>query len=535
MSQNHLSQIGRTISESELESKYILKKDANKIFEEFIRKKTNYRKHMEEKEIDLNRTKLNTGRNGYSVSARWSVIKLSNPTKSFKVGERLRLTVYLKDKLRRRINRGGDVLRIWMKETSIGANVNGAVIDNGDGTYTGEVLLPWAGRPSIYVALSHNREDIQSVTNAIDKYGVLNKMYALFQSKDKTVKESVPCGPLPLFALDEERMCNLTRYNYGYKWFSAKPSSVNLFCSDWTAIRGTNNITVPDHVANRIRYTQHQHIGKDIQITVDGEPGEVMKTKTNLCSRRPRENSWLEPTPSGFHYQSNWTITSCRSNLTRTVRNYHKCLAGRHLLLMGDSNTRGFIRLLVPMLKMTFRTRPMPVSSWHEFTYAENQYNNSLSWYPHESPFFANFFVPKYKLQPVSKHLDEIGAKNNSVILIHLWGHFMRIPYDVFRLHVRKIRESVDQLLIRSPDVDIVIKGPHAMTYFDWIAPVDSIWRKHKRIWFEEFKGLHGKVLFLNFWDMTVGTENVDIHPSEPVIWSQIHMFMQLLCQNTYR
>ncbi|XP_033761018.1 NXPE family member 2-like [Pecten maximus] len=535
-SSSRSSNVGKPPLESNSEE-YISKKDLMKILDEFIRKRDKYRKITEQSELipDKSKPKENDSSN-FSARARRSLFQVQNPSKNFfRVGEKFRLTIFMKDKLGRNITLGGDFLRMWMKETSVNAHVSGVVTDNGDGTYSGEVLLPWAGQPTIHVALSHTKNDVNSVTNAINNYGILNKMYAQFVSKDRLVQESVPCGPLPVFSLRKENMCNLTRLNYGYYWYSAKPSSPKLSCGDWVAIRGTNNLTVPGQIADRIRYTQHQPIGEPIQITVIGKPGYVLKRKPNLCSRRPRENTWREPSPSGFNYQDKWTITGCQSNLTKTVRNYHKCLTGRHLMIMGDSNTRSFVHIFVSMLQMFYLTKPMPGGSWHDFVYAENQYNNSLSWYPHGSPFFANFLVPKYKLQPVSKHLDEVGSGNNSVIIIHLWGHFMRIPYDVFRLHVRKIRVSVEKLLLRSPDVDIVIKGPHAMTYFDWITPVDAIWLEHKRIWFEEFNGLHDKVLFINYWDMTVGIENIDIHPEETVIWSQVHLLMQLLCRNSYK
>ncbi|OWF51519.1 NXPE family member 4-like [Mizuhopecten yessoensis] len=541
ISQNRFSLEENAELKLESNSQYFWKEGTIKVLEEFIKQLEINRTRKERKKllsdaIQIIKSKKKVVDNNTSASFRWSIVRLKNPLKkSYQVGDRFRVTIHLKDQLGRNIPRGGDVLRIWMKEASTYSNVNGVIIDNGNGTFSGEVLLPWAGQPTIYVALSHTREAVQSVTKAINKYGVLNKMFALFENNEKTAKESVPCGPLPVFSLDEKRMCNLTRQNYGYRWFSARPSSEKLSCDDWTAIRGTNNITVPDRVANRIRYTQHQLIGEGIQITVKGDRGSIMKKNTTLCSRRPRENAWKEPTPSGFFYQNKWKITTCHSDLTQTVRNYHKCLLGRHLMIMGDSNTRSFVMMVTDMLQMRYRTRPMPVGSWHEFTFAENQYNNSVSWYPHESPFFANFFIPKYKLQPISKHLDEIGAGNNSVIVIHLWGHFMRIPYDVFRIHVRKIRNSVENLLMRSPDVDVVVKGPHAMTYYDWITPVDSIWQEHKKIWFDEFKGLHDKVLFLNFWDMAVGTENVDIHPSWQVVMSQMHVLMEYLCDNSYK
>lgn len=259
----------------------------------------------------------------------------------------------------------------------------------------------------------------------------------------------------------------------------------------------------------------------------------VMKTMTIPCSRRPRRDTWLEPVPSGFYYNNKWSFTRCKSSLKRTQETYRKCLRGRHLLIIGDSNTRSHLIMLATMLSMTFRTPPMPTDrGWHFFTYADNTHGNSVSWYPHGSPFFANFFVPKDLLQPVSKHLDEIGPRNNSVILIHLWAHFMRIPFDIFRTHVHGIRVSLEKLLKRSPHVDVVIKGPHAMTYSEWIAPADYIRREHERIWYDEFNGLRDKVCFLNMWDITVGTENVNVHPSSLLFQDQVHIFMSHICHD---
>lgn len=75
-------------------------------------------------------------------------------------------------------------------------------------------------------------------------------------------------------------------------------------------------------------------------------------------------------------------------------------------------------------------------------------------------------------------------------------------------------RDAIGRLLKRAPLVAIFIKGPHAFTFRDHVLPVDYMARKHKQIWFEEFKDVRDKVVYLDNWDMTVGSENVHSHPN---------------------
>jgi hypothetical protein len=51
-----------------------------------------------------------------------------------------------------------------------------------------------------------------------------------------------------------------------------------------------------------------------------------------------------------------------------------------------------------------------------------------------------------------------------------------------------------------------------------------------QQILFEEFSEFRDKIIYLDEWDMTVGNENVDVHPPKAVNIEMIHNFMSYVC-----
>jgi len=201
--------------------------------------------------------------------------------------------------------------------------------------------------------------------------------------------------------------------------------------------------------------------------------------------------------------------------------------------MIGDSNIRSFVSFLQSFLRLKTYTGFMRAGKpWQQFVYAERRdYNLSVAWAAHETPFFSWPYYKKELLKPPFVRFDEIGKGNNSVILIHMFFHLARTTPEVFRRDIKLLRISIENLLKRAPDVDILIKGPHSSTYSLMADPLDFISLVQWQIWQEEFKGLYHKVIYLDMWDITTGIENVNSHPDSSVVSDMILTFFSYICR----
>ncbi|XP_021351293.1 NXPE family member 4-like [Mizuhopecten yessoensis] len=485
------------------------------------KKNSTLRRHTTNGIIDINLSSI--------PDPKMSSVRRMHFKQNYTVGECFKVKVILRDKYGRRLQNDGDVLRIWLVNYNLKANVIGSTTYIGNGTYVGKLLLPWKGNGTVFVSIAQTRQAITSVMSAINKYGNLYEMYGLFSNEidryhgqtDKTLCSTVS---IPRMGAD---VCNLTSQNFGYSWFCAKPKS--LRCEDWKAVSGRIKTFLPQYIVTKTR-NQFMVLRNTVKIQIGGET-EIMSRSVMSCHDLPKASTWTEAVPTGFYYKRKWNFVNCRSRLKRTEWSYLQCLKGRHLLIIGDSNTRNFVAYLRVILKLSFYPNEVPLGPYVHFVFGHNRpYNVSMSWFPHEHPFFNSQYLTIKSMQSVANRLNNVGSHNNSIILIHIWAHFVRIPPFVFRQHIRGISNSARSLLRRSPEVSIYIKGPHAILDRESVAPSDYLQRVHKQIWFEEFQHLQEKVTFLNMWDITGGTENQYIHPDDDLVTDMVHNFMSYAC-----
>ena len=84
----------------------------------------------------------------------FSIMQLSKNTSNHTVGDYLQIKIILYDELGRPLSRGGDSVRIWGTGSTLKSNVAGDVIDHNNGSYTGNILLPWKGIINIHTRIS---------------------------------------------------------------------------------------------------------------------------------------------------------------------------------------------------------------------------------------------------------------------------------------------------------------------------------------------------------------------------------------------
>ena len=254
----------------------------------------------------------------------------------------------------------------------------------------------------------------------------------------------------------------------------------------------------------------------------------VLKSPNVPCNTLDRKHTWSRTQPSGFYMHKIWIHTNCQPTLTRTQHGYAKCLENRHFMTIGDSNTRSFVNYLVQFLKLQSDTK---TDKFMNFYFAQSKLLNvTISWSAHGMPWYIWDKALNSWFKPVSRVLDSVPANNNSIILIHLWLHMARVPVEVYRTKVHNIRISAEKLLQRSPEVTIVIKGPHSLTYKPELIPVDYLHRRYYDIWLTEFSGLHDKVIYLDFWDLSVAIDNQNHHPSQNIVEDMLYIFLSYIC-----
>ncbi|XP_033761021.1 NXPE family member 4-like isoform X2 [Pecten maximus] len=281
-----------------------------------------------------------------------SYVKRLNVGRIYTVGEHVSVKVILRDAYGRRLQNGGDVLRIWLVNYALGANVIGSVTYAGHGVYIGKVLLPWKGKAILLVSIAQTQQAIKSVMSAINEYGNVYEMYGLFSNEidryhgqtDKTLCSTVSNKRLG------SNVCNLTAQNFGYSWFCGKP--ISLRCKDWKAVSGSLKTFLPEYIVNKTR-KQHMVLENRVTIQINGDT-DIMPRSGISCHDRPKLSTWSEKVPTGFYYKNTWNFANCRGQVKWTERSYIKCLSGRHLLIIGDSTTRQIVTYLTQELNLSF-------------------------------------------------------------------------------------------------------------------------------------------------------------------------------------
>ena len=211
-----------------------------------------------------------------------------------------------------------------------------------------------------------------------------------------------------------------------------------------------------------------------------------------------------------------------------TVAAYSKCLENRRIQIIGDSTTRQWLCFLEKMLKFVrigiFRQhRPI-------ITVNKNL-NSTMFWYTHGYPFLhPSIANNKGFSKPPHVYLDKLPKGCNDFIIINLFLHFIPYGPDVMQRQAHALVKSIHKLIERSPDVTIAFKGFHA--FHDAVNVFDDFWAyAYEAILREEMTSLLDKVIFLDCWDITLSSENKDIHNSEATDRQMLHTALNLMCR----
>ncbi|XP_071112826.1 NXPE family member 1-like [Haliotis cracherodii] len=241
--------------------------------------------------------------------------------------------------------------------------------------------------------------------------------------------------------------------------------------------------------------------------------------------------TWSRISPAGFFYKAAWQSTLCNDTLPRTPTAYRACLKRKTLWLPGDSTSVQFWKFLQQYLNMSYTGDTSENHGPRIITDKES--NFSVIWHAHELPFYHGRPVHNRTVN-LAEHviLDNLPNATQDVIVLYLYVHFTLVHPDVFRRHVQKLVQSAKDLFARAPNVTLAVRGPHA--FYKSVAVkrgLTSYWGLvYEDILHENFSTLRNKIVYLDFWDMTVAMESYNIHPNTHVIKNMVHNMMSFLC-----
>ena len=244
------------------------------------------------------------------------------------------------------------------------------------------------------------------------------------------------------------------------------------------------------------------------------------------CLDRPPNETWHDTIPTGYMYNNRWYSLSCTNKMLRTRAAYTKCLTNRSIYFLGDSTTRAWLTYLKSFLNL----KEIKDAGGQNIRTERHDLNISLSWAPHEFPFYGSAKSNRFKIRSVASHLDEIPTNSKGVVVLHWYLHLGRASHNIYRQHIQNAKQSIKRLTERSPNIKIFIKGPHSVQYWYHIEPHDYVKKYQQQILYEEFQDFQEKIIYLDEWDMTVGIENVNIHPPVSVDREMVHTLMSYVC-----
>lgn len=212
---------------------------------------------------------------------------------------------------------------------------------------------------------------------------------------------------------------------------------------------------------------------------------------------------------------------------------YIDCLRGKKLLIFGDSTTRQwYLEVLKYVPNCHLTTEPWTKSNWQKFTECLDSTNNiTIQWIPHS---FSFYYGPRgswniQDMKTIPGVIDEVHDDDDVIIVIHMFLHALRYHEDVFRMRMVTIRQSVERLLLRNPTAVVTIKGPHAYVYMYSLD--DFYGYVYRDILFDVFKGLHDRVVYLDYREMCIAKCILDRHPPDDVIREMVRLLLGFSCR----
>ncbi|XP_048245793.1 NXPE family member 3-like [Haliotis rufescens] len=451
---------------------------------------------------------------------------------TFHLGDLIKVQINMYDVNGYRKLTGGDFLRVWMEDRKSNASVSGDVTDYNNGSYGAVIKATWAGHAIIRALINTRKEEIVLQYKIFDQYGSLWNVHATFVKNQ--LSETTICSTKQPSPLKQPEWCNLTLENSGLPWYCRRPSTANLTCDTWSYSHSSGvsfklNNTERDILQWSRKDPTPDILPVTIKVLLINEDNKTTLTPPGTpCSRMLTKATWHRVSPTGFFHNNTWHPLQCTDTLPRTAAAYRECLKGKTIWLHGDSTSAQFKQSLHSFLHFPSHGHGhMPVTD------TDTTYNFSVSWRAHEMPFYhGSTRYPRVAEQAQHLVLESLPDTSSDIVVLYLYVHFTVVHPDVFRQHVRRLVPPARKLLARAPNVTLAVRGPH--TFVRSSKGLSSYWGLiHTDILHQEFSSLHHRVVYLNFWDLTMARPSYGSHPDRSIIQHMVHNMMSFVCFRT--
>ncbi|KAM4810339.1 NXPE family member 3-like [Rhinophrynus dorsalis] len=194
--------------------------------------------------------------------------------------------------------------------------------------------------------------------------------------------------------------------------------------------------------------------------------------------------------------------------------------------MFGDSTLRQWFEYLerfIPTLKrmdLHVAYHPGPLLA------VDTDSDIVISWRCHGLPF-KTAKMRAADLHYVVNEISGIGGGPHTVVVLSAWAHFTSYPVAVYIRWLRKLRDAVKLLLLRSPQTKVLIKsantGDSTVYSNDWLSlQLDRI----LRVMFSTLP-----VIVLDAWEMTSCHYLPEkLHPEQPIIQNEVDLMLSYIC-----
>ena len=351
--------------------------------------------------------------------------------------------------------------------------------------------------------------------------------------------EATLCSPFPAIPGHPD-LCNFTNPELGNSWFCGKPRKPGLSCADWKLIRDlefTNPLPLNEAEKSLqlqlMRHPQLLRVVKPVVSIVVNKGSSKPPWFPVPCASYWFRDTWKLGIPRGYFKFRKWIRTDCQQ-LDHTPTMNEVCLTNTTVVLAGDSLTLPWFDILAQRLRCNVFIKSG--KTWHrKRSCIRSDIRFAMFWQHHGFPAhpLANQWAPKSHFRSVASQIDAVPSSGRYIVVVHLYLHLTIHHYHVFLERVRSVRRATEKLIQRNPEAIVAIKGPHTAANHTEHSPLlagDMMGPLMREIIVSEFRSLRERVLFLDFWDMTIAAENVEVHPEPFVNHAMVNVFMDHVC-----
>ncbi|KAM5135744.1 NXPE family member 1-like [Mantella aurantiaca] len=433
------------------------------------------------------------------------------------VGDSLIVQVNMFNYLGERKTYGGDFLRTRIFSPKLGAGASGTIEDFNNGTYNIYFTLFWKGQVHISIVLVHPSEGVALLWKGRN----MGFNYISYTGKylNKTKEVHTECG---FYLNSTQEKCVYMDSKYREVFYCIKLPAIP--CEAFISLKS-------DHTRYTILTNMSQNLfskSKEIPKQVGSiDVSQCPKTSMNVTSKC--QIGTFPPFPSGYFLVNQWIPSYCNLSSFDPLLNINKCLAGKMIYLMGDSTIRQWLEFFQKVLKnLTFFD--IHRVGWPKTVLAFDLQNHIyIQWKKHGHPFLTGIFYNVKDHAYIANELDRLAGGSNTIIVIAVGQHFRPFPLPLFIKRLLNIRQAIESLFLRSPDTKVIIKSentreiyPDVERFSDFHGYVQNLIVK------DIFRGLN--VGMIDARDMSTAFGSRDAHPSEPIVKSQINLFLTYIC-----